>query len=46
MIRDQGGKLYHGGTAVENAAMVRLFLAHGCEEFERMYEYEWRRRAE
>jgi GNAT superfamily N-acetyltransferase len=42
MIRDQGGTLYHGGTATDNEAMIRLFTGHGCEESERMLEFEWR----
>jgi len=41
MLRDQGGKLYHGGTAADNAAMVRLFRSHGCREFARMHQFEW-----
>lgn len=42
MLRDQGGKLYHGGTAAANAPMLRLFRAHGCKEADRMFEFEWR----
>jgi ribosomal protein S18 acetylase RimI-like enzyme len=42
MLRDQGGKLYHGGTAATNAPMLRLFRAHGCKEAARMFEFEWR----
>jgi GNAT superfamily N-acetyltransferase len=42
MLRDQGGKLYHGGTAAVNAPMLRLFRAHGCKEAARMVEFEWR----
>jgi GNAT superfamily N-acetyltransferase len=42
MLRDQGGKLYHGGTAAANAPMLRLFRAHGCRESDRMLEFEWR----
>ncbi len=42
MIRDQGGTTYQGGTATDNAAMIHLFEAHGCEEVERMFEFEWR----
>ncbi len=41
LMRDLGGKLYHGGTASSNAAMVRLFTKHGCEEIERMIDFEW-----
>jgi len=42
MMRAQGGALYHGGTAVESAAMVRLFRAHGCREFRRGHIVEMR----
>jgi GNAT superfamily N-acetyltransferase len=41
MMRAQGGKLYHGGTATSNKAMIALFKAHGCREFKRMTEFEW-----
>ena len=41
MIRAQGGTRYHGGTATDNPAMIRLFLAHGCVESERMHDFEW-----
>ncbi len=42
MMAAQGGKTYHGGTAAENAGMVKLFQRHGCEEIARLSEYEWR----
>jgi len=42
MLREQGGKLYHGGTATANAGMLRLFRRHGCEEVMRMFEFEWK----
>ena len=41
MIKEQGGKLYHGGTAASNKAMLALFEAHGCREFKRMTEFDW-----
>lgn len=41
MLREQGGKLYHGGTAAANTGMLRLFREHGCKEVVRMLEYEW-----
>jgi len=41
ILRDQGGQLYHGGTAAANAPMLRLFRAHKCRETERMFEFEW-----
>lgn len=39
MMREQGGELYHGGTASHNKAMIRLFQRHGCEEYQRMEEW-------
>lgn len=41
MIKAQGGKLYHGGTAASNKAMLALFEAHGCRECKRMTEFAW-----
>jgi len=41
MIKEQGGKLYHGGTAASNKGMLALFKAHGCHEFKRMTEFTW-----
>ena len=41
ILREQGGKLYHGGTTAANAVMLRLFRKHGCEEVARMLEFEW-----
>ncbi|MEO1269613.1 MAG: GNAT family N-acetyltransferase [Myxococcota bacterium] len=43
MMRAQGGSLYHGGTALENIAMQRLFERHGCAVYARMVEMEWKR---
>lgn len=31
MMKDQGGKLYHGGTHAENLPMKKLFESHGCK---------------
>jgi GNAT superfamily N-acetyltransferase len=42
MLRRQGGKLYHGGTAADNAPMLALFASHGCREFVRGTEWRWR----
>lgn len=42
MLRQQGGKLYHGGTSGDNLPMQHLFLSHGCTEFQRMVEWERR----
>jgi len=40
-IRALGGTLYHDGTDVANAAMVRLFERHGCVEHGRMEAWRW-----
>jgi hypothetical protein len=37
-----GGKLYHGGTHVENNSMRKLFDQHGCKVFAEMTEWEYR----
>ncbi len=42
MMRQQGGKLYHGGTVASNAAMISLFEGHGCTEYRRMQEWIYR----
>jgi len=42
MMRDQGGKLYHGGTVSTNTAMIRLFNQHGCKEFRTIQEWIYR----
>ena len=41
LMRELGGTTYHGGTAADNAAMLRLFEKHGCEECARLREFEW-----
>lgn len=41
MLRAQGGKTYHDGTAADNIAMLSLFERHGCREHERMSEWRW-----
>lgn len=41
ILRAQGGRLYHGGTAVGNAAMIRLFESHGCRLHARMACFSW-----
>ncbi len=33
MMKAQGGKLYHGGTLINNLSMRKLFIDHGCKEF-------------
>lgn len=38
-MKIQGGKLYHGGTAVTNKPMIRLFEKHGCSLFCEMREW-------
>jgi hypothetical protein len=39
MLKAQGGKLYHGGTHIENQAMRRLFESHGCRVYCEMEEW-------
>jgi RimJ/RimL family protein N-acetyltransferase len=39
MMRQQGGKLYHGGTHINNLAMRKLFESHGCYVFSEMEEW-------
>ena len=39
MMKEQGGKLYHGGTHSENKAMRKLFESHGCKVFCEMEEW-------
>jgi len=40
LMKAQGGREYHGGTAAENPAMLQLFREHGCEEKWRMAEWD------
>jgi ribosomal protein S18 acetylase RimI-like enzyme len=42
MLREQGGKLYQGGTATSNRGMIALFEAHGCREVRRAHVLELR----
>lgn len=39
MMKEQGGKLYHGGTHAGNFAMRKLFESHGCQFFCEMEEW-------
>lgn len=39
LIRQQDGTLYHGGTAITNTAMRRLFERHGCQVYEQFVEW-------
>lgn len=39
MMKQQGGKLYHGGTLANNLAMRKLFESHGCQVFCEMEEW-------
>ena len=39
MLRARGGRLYHGGTAEDNAPMLALFRRHGCLPHARMTEW-------
>ena len=43
LLRAQGGALYHGGTAMDNLAMRRLFEQHGCRPTAELDEWIWRR---
>ena len=39
MMKQQGGRLYHGGTVVENLPMIKLFEQHGGKLFCEMEEW-------
>lgn len=39
MMKAQGGKLYHGGTDLNNISMRKLFKKHGCEFLYQMEEW-------
>ncbi|MBI3505200.1 MAG: GNAT family N-acetyltransferase [Proteobacteria bacterium] len=39
MLKDQGGKVYHGGTVAGNSGMERLFSKHGLAPFRTMQEW-------
>lgn len=39
LFRQQGGKLYHGGTSAKNTAMRRLFEKHQCIHHAHLAEY-------
>jgi GNAT superfamily N-acetyltransferase len=39
MMKQQGGKLYHGGTLSNNLPMRKLFESHGCKLFCEMEEW-------
>jgi hypothetical protein len=41
MLRAQGGQLYHGGTALENAPMVACFARQRCVEARRFAVWRW-----
>ncbi len=38
-MKREGGKLYHGGTAANNHAMIGLFKMHQCDLFQEMEEW-------
>ncbi len=42
MIRNQGGKTYHGGCLARNLPMVALFNRHVGKEHSRVIEYVWK----
>lgn len=39
MMKDQNGKVYHGGTHSENLPMRKLFEKHGCQLICEMEEW-------
>lgn len=39
IMKDCGGKLYHGGTSALNTPMIRLFEKHNCQLFKKMEEW-------
>ena len=39
MMKDQGGKLYHGGTHGDNLPMQKLFESHGCKLLSELEEW-------
>lgn len=39
MMRQQGGKLYHGGTSSGNVPMLALFSRHGCAHHAHLVEW-------
>lgn len=39
MMKQQGGRLYHGGTVAENSPMIKLFEQHGAKLFCEMEEW-------
>lgn len=41
MLRAQGGRLYHGGTSLDNAAMRACFVRQGCAEHARFRQFRW-----
>ncbi len=43
MMKQQGGKIYHGGTHSDNLPMRKLFESHGCAVFCEMEEWSWRK---
>ncbi|MGE0632741.1 MAG: N-acetyltransferase family protein [Pseudobdellovibrionaceae bacterium] len=45
MMKQQGGKLYHGGTHAANSAMRKLFESHGCHVFCEMEEWSFHPKA-
>lgn len=41
VMKEQGGKFYHGGTVATNKAMIRLFEKHHCDLFCKMEEWDY-----
>ena len=40
-MKNQDGKLYHGGTHTNNLPMRRLFEQHGCQIYAEIIEWEF-----
>jgi hypothetical protein len=41
LLRALGGRLYHGGTGLDNAAMRACFVRQGCLEYQRFRQFCW-----
>jgi hypothetical protein len=41
LMRALGGRVYHGGTSLENVAMRACFVRQGCEELVRLRQFRW-----
>jgi GNAT superfamily N-acetyltransferase len=41
LLRTLGGRLYHGGTGLDNVAMRACFVRQGCREHQRFRQFRW-----